>query len=79
MRRMQNKYSTINVVEHIILRNGWEYYVTDDRDGSVALCLVMGFETELGDVDLNEIKPYIVSRTRDLIDLAPCEGWSWAS
>jgi hypothetical protein len=32
MRKMQNSYgSQITVVEHIILKNGWEYYVTDDK------------------------------------------------
>lgn len=80
MKTMQNKSgSKINVVEHIILKNGWEYYVTDDKhDKDTVLCLVMGFETELGDVYMPEIKPYIVSRTRDLGGLAPAEGWEWA-
>ena len=76
---MKSKYgTTINVTEHIILRNGWEYYVTDDKhDKDTIRCVVMGLETEMGDVYLPEIKPYIVSRTRDLNDLAPAEGWEW--
>lgn len=79
MRTMTNQYgSKLNVIEHIILKNGWEYYVTDDKhDKDTIRCLVMGFETELGDVYMPEIKPYMVSRTRDLSDLAPASGWQW--
>lgn len=80
MRTMINSFGTkINVVEHIILKNGWEYYVTDEKfDKDTIMCVVMGFETEAGDVYMPEIKPYIVSRTRDLNDLAPAEGYEWA-
>jgi hypothetical protein len=80
MRQMKSKEydTTINVVEHIILKNKWEYYVTDNRfDEDIVQCLVMGFETELGDVSLNEISPYIISRTKDLNELLPAEGWEW--
>lgn len=81
MKTMQNKYGDkINIVEHIILKNGWEYYVTNNKfNKDTVQCLVMGFETELGDVYLPEIKPYIVSRTRDLAGLAAADGWEWAS
>lgn len=80
-RKMRSKYGTvINVVAHIITKNGWEYYVTDNFDSktpSVVECLVMGFETELGDVWLPEIAPYKISYTTDLVDVAPATGWSW--
>jgi hypothetical protein len=81
MKQMVNKYgSKINVVEHIILKNGWEYYVTDDRhDENTVRCVVMGFETEFGDVYMPELKGYIVSRTRDLSDLAPATGYEWVA
>jgi len=70
----------INVVKHIILRNFWEYFVTDDvYQDDIVRCLVMGFETELGDVSLNEIKPYILSQTTDLANVMPAEGYSWVS
>lgn len=81
MRQMKSDYgSTIKVVEHIILRNGWEYYVTEkaDKDG-IFFALVCGFETELGSVSLDEIKPYITSRTTDLADLMPAVDWKWVS
>ena len=81
MRKMQNQYgSQINIVEHIILRNGWEYYVTDNKfKDDVIQCVVMGFETEMGDVYMSELKGHIVSRTRDLTDLAPCDCWNWVA
>lgn len=79
MRQMKNKYgSTLNVVEHIVLKNGWEYYVTDNKFNKDTIqCVVMGFETELGDVYMPEIKPHIASRTRNLDDLMPCDGYEW--
>ena len=78
---MQNSYgSQITVVEHIILKNGWEYYVTDDKfDDGIVRCVVMGYETEMGDVCMPELKGHIASRTKDLSDLAPCEGWTWCA
>lgn len=75
---MSNGVTTINVVEWIITQNFWEYYVTDDTDGSIAFCLVHGFETELGYVCLEEIKPYIRIRTKDLT-MQPAIGWEWVS
>jgi hypothetical protein len=81
MRQLKSDYgSVIKVVEHIILRNGWEYYVTDEpiEDG-IAFALVYGDDTELGCVSLDEIKPYIVSRTKDLADLMPAPSWKWVS
>ena len=82
MRQMTNGTTTLNVVEHIILRNFWEYYVTDgeDKDADIKLCLVLGAETEIGDVSLKEIKPYIMMRTTNLskeTEIFPAEGWRW--
>lgn len=81
MRKMKSDFgATVNVVEHIILENGWEYYVTDNKfDDEIVQCVVMGFETELGDVWMPELKGLIRSRTKDLTDLMPCPGWKWAS
>lgn len=79
MRKMKTKYgSTLNVTEHIILKNGWEYYVTDDRhDKDTVRCMVMGFETEFGDVYMPELRGHIASRTTDLSDLMAAEGCEW--
>lgn len=79
MRKMINKETgtEINVVAHAMTKNMWEYYITDDADGDYSLCLVMGFETELGDVYLPEIEPYLISRTKNLEEVLPAEGWQW--
>ena len=72
--------TVLNITQHIILKNGWEYYVTDNKHSAdIVCCLVYGQETELGDVSLNEIKPYIVSRTRELAEVMPCPDWRWIS
>lgn len=68
----------INVTEHIIIKNFWEYFVTDDKQGEDTVrCLVLGFETEIGDVYLPEIKPYIISRTKNFDEVMPAPGWEW--
>lgn len=69
----------LKVLEHIILKNFWEYYVIDSptNEGSIYQCYVMGFENELGDVDLNEIKPFIITRTKKLNEVACASGFSW--
>lgn len=79
MRKMKNTKTgeTIQVVEHIILRNFWEYYVTSESDGDVAKCLVLGFEDELGDVYLPEIAPYIITKTKKLRGVMPAPNWQW--
>jgi len=78
MRKMTNGVSTINVVEHKITQNFWEYYVTDEEaDGDIKFCLVMGFDTELGTVSMDEIAPYVRSTTTDLAEIMPADGWNW--
>lgn len=81
MRQMVDKNgNVIDIVEHIILRNLWEYYVTTDKySDDIVLCLVMGAETELGDVSLSEIEPYIISRTKNLAEIMPASGYTWRS
>ena len=67
------------VHQHIILRNFWEYYLeATDKDG-VAFGYVMGDFNEWGSVDLNEIKPYIISiaRGKELDEIMPPAGYSW--
>ena len=80
MRVMIDKHGhKLKVLEHIILKNYWEYYVIDSphNEGSIVYCFVMGFENEYGDVDLNEIRPYIITRTKKLSEVAPAIGYSW--
>ncbi len=84
MRKMTKDGLTLNVVEHIILKNMWEYYIlaTEDEDtipnSDIRYALVMGFEDEIGSVSMSEIEPYIVSRTTNLNSLFPASGYQWA-
>jgi len=81
MKTMISSYGAkVNVIQHITLSNGWEYYVTTDKhDEEIVRCVVMGFETEMGDVYLPEIEPYILSSksvTKNT-ELLPATGWQW--
>lgn len=79
MRKMKHKdYGTIvNVEKVIITRNFWEYFVTDEKFTDDIVCAVVkGFETEMGDISLSEIKPYIMAQgTPD--ECMPAPGWEW--
>ena len=84
MRKMINESGTVlKVEEHIITSNFWEFYIVADEEGGepnpdVKFALVMGDNTELGDVYLPEIEPYIITRTSDLATgVAPAAGYRW--
>lgn len=80
MRKMRciKSGQVIDVAEHIITKNLWEFYVFDYFLGSSnANALVMGSETEAGLINFDEIKPFIISRTKKLNDVAPATGWEW--
>ena len=76
---MTDGTQTIDVYEWIIVKGTyWEYYVTEAWNfANCAYCLVDGDFQEIGLVSLDEIKPYINSRTTDLERLQPAPGWSW--
>jgi len=83
MRKMSKGNLKLDVVEHIILRNMWEYYIlaTEDEDSipnaDIRYALVMGFEDEIGTVSMSEIKPHVISRTTDLNEIMPAAGYEW--
>ena len=82
MRRMIKDNLKLDVVEHIILRNMWEYFVLadeagDEPDSDIKYALVMGFNDEIGTVSLSEIKPYVISRTSRLDEIMPASGYQW--
>ena len=52
------------VYQHIILKNGWEYYLEEADSYGLSFGYVMGFANEWGMVDMAEIKPHIVSIAR---------------
>ena len=71
------------VVEHIIIKNMWEYYILktdlDEDDDKYKTALVVGDYTEIGGVYMPEIEPYIVSRTSQLDELIPPPNWEWVT
>ena len=83
MRRMIKDNLKLDVVEHIMLRNMWEYFVLADEagdkpDSDIKYALVMGFNDEIGTVSLSEIKPHVISRTSRLDEIMPASGYEWA-
>lgn len=81
MRKMKDNSTgqVFTVEEHFILRNFWEYYVLEDKDNDddIKLCYVMGFENEMGCVYMPEVKPYIISKTKELNEIMPASGFEW--
>ena len=72
----------LDVVEHIMLRNMWEYFVLadeagDEPDSDIKYALVMGFNDEIGTVSMSEIKPHVISRTSNLDEIMPADGYQW--
>ena len=67
------------VAQHIILRNGWEYYLEEEDSYGLSFGYVMGFANEWGMVDMTELKPYIVSKATGstLDEIMPPEGYYW--
>ena len=67
------------VYQHIILRNGWEYYLEEEDKDGVAFGYVMGFANEWGSVYLPEVEPYVVSKVKGTIlkEIMPPDGYYW--
>jgi hypothetical protein len=71
------------VHQHIITRNFWEYYLGETDEHGIAYGYVMGDYNEWGNVDVKEIKPYIISVARQdgttdtLDDVMPPFGYYW--
>ena len=78
-RQMRKGDSVVTVHTHALTLNGWEYFLLQPKTDSVGniLALVMGFETEMGDVNIKEIAGSLLSFTKNLTDVMPCEGWEW--
>ena len=79
MRHQTNEHGdTVEVLEHIMTSNLWEFYILEAADESgIAFALVVGDYTELGYVSMDEITPHIVSRTTDMDEIMPAPNWSW--
>lgn len=81
--RMKNEQNgqVLEIEQWYITKNGWEYYVIKDSENTdtIKLCLVLGFETEMGSVYIPEIKPYLLNSTKKLNEIAPAPGWQWVA
>ena len=80
MRKMKNSsYGTVVTVTSMAMtRNFWEYFITDDKfSDDIVTAVVNGFETEMGDISLSEIKPHIMCQSTDLASIMPAPGWEW--
>ena len=79
MREMTNGRQAVKVHEHWITKNFWEFFFLEDlaKNKNIVLALVYGDVTEIGDVPLDEVRPFVMSKTRKLDDLMPAPGWRW--
>lgn len=78
MKRPGQMFAEVEVTRHIMTKNMWEYYLEEPDENGIAFGVVMGFDTELGYVDMEEIAPYIISSTDNMDELMPASGWNWA-
>ncbi len=86
IRRMESSQTipvVLEVNQHIMTKNGWEYYLEkpeDQESRNIRFGLVMGFETEMGLVDTDELDPYVMSVATDgaLMEIMPAAGWKWS-
>jgi hypothetical protein len=79
MRKMINQTTQeiLSVYEHVMAVNFWEYYMLEDSESDLTVALVLGYEQEIGNVSKEEIKPFILSRTKDLTSVFPAVGYQW--
>ena len=81
MRKMKNiaTGTIMNVVQHIMTRNMWEYYISDEEtnDRDLKFGFVMGLEDEIGYIYLPEVYDHILSKTSNLKDVMPAKGYVW--
>jgi len=78
MKRPGQMFAEVEVTRHIMTKNMWEYYLEEPDENGIAFGVVMGFDTELGYVDMEEIAPYVISSTDNMDELMPASGWNWA-
>jgi hypothetical protein len=76
MKRVDGE-SVVTVHAFGVTKHFWEYYILDNAKSDYRLALVEGFEQEMGDISMSEIKPYLLSFTHDVSEIAPAPGWEW--
>ena len=78
MKRPGQMFAEVEVTRHIMTKNMWEYYLEEPDENGIAFGVVMGLDTELGYVNMEEIAPYVISSTDNMDELMPASGWNWA-
>ena len=69
---------TVDVHAWAMLKNMWEYYILSEPKGQdIVEAIVYGDETERGDISINELRPFVISFSYDLDDMAPPPNHSW--
>ena len=76
---LDNMEDKINVYEHIITVNMWEFYLEEPDENGVSFGYVMGDENELGYIPIEQLEGFIVSRTKvdATTELMPAAGYEW--
>jgi len=76
---LDNMEDKINVHEHIITVNMWEFYLEEPDEFGVSFGYVMGDENELGYIPIEQLEGFIVSRTKvdATTELMPAAGYEW--
>ena len=78
MRTMQRGNAKLKVVKHVILRNFWEYFITEKPDETgVGMAYVVGDYDEYGTFAQYDVDKHGISETVELDELLPAPGWEW--
>tara|TARA_B100000131_G_scaffold192095_1_gene184639 strand:+ start:203 stop:457 length:255 start_codon:yes stop_codon:yes gene_type:complete len=79
MRQIERDGNTLDVVAHVMMRNMWEYYITElPNENGIGWALVCGDVVEYGSIAQADIDAYGISYTTNLDELMPPVGWAWA-
>jgi hypothetical protein len=80
MREMQRGNAKLKVVKHVILRNFWEYFITEmPNESGVGMAYVVGDYDEYGTFAQYDVDKHGISSTEELSELMPAPGWEWVN
>lgn len=70
---------SLKVDTHYMTINRWEFYLEKPDENNNSFGLTMGDFDELGYTSIDEIRPFLISKSKpsDLKTLAPAIGWKW--
>jgi hypothetical protein len=79
MRTMKLNDSEVEVIEWVLLSNGWEVYVIEyEEENGRAFTFTCGMADEFGYQSIDDLKEYAIARTVNLEEIMPPPRWSWA-